>query len=103
MPGGTTLSLTAGGQVPSRHSYALNHAAVIRCCGQRFSACQHTCVAHQVIIALAESDHQPMPSGRGVATHGAPLSGGDIEAKIKDSSPTWRSILSGGEVAQAYK
>ncbi len=44
-----------------------------------------------------------MPSGRGVATHGAPLLAGDIEGHIQDSQPTWRSVLSSGEVVQAYQ
>ena len=57
----------------------------------------------QVIMALVQLDAQAVPSGRGVATHGAPLPDGNIEAKIKDSTPTWRSVLSTGEVAQAYK
>lgn len=54
-------------------------------------------------MALAEPQPQAIPSGRGVATHGAPLSDGNIEAKIKDSTPTWRSVLSTGEVAQAFE
>ena len=57
----------------------------------------------QVIMAWTQPDPQALPSGRGVATHGAPLPDGNIEAKIKDSTPTWRSVLSTGEVAQAYK
>ncbi len=44
-----------------------------------------------------------MPSGRGVATHGAPLQSGDIEAHIQDSQVTWRSVLSSGEVIQAFQ
>lgn len=43
------------------------------------------------------------PSGRGVATHGAPILDGNVEAQIKDTSPSWRSILSSGEIAEAYE
>lgn len=51
----------------------------------------------------AESAPQALPSGRGVATHGAPLLDGNMDAKIRDITPTWRSVLSSGEVAQAYQ
>jgi hypothetical protein len=44
-----------------------------------------------------------IPSGRGVATHGAPLQSGNIEAHIQDSQVTWRSVLSSGEVIQAFQ
>lgn len=54
-------------------------------------------------MALGQPDSVAIPSGRGVATHGACLPDGNIEAKIKDSTPTWRSVLSTGEVTQAYK
>ena len=65
---------------------------------------QHSlCGALQVIMALGQPDSVAIPSGRGVATHGACLPDGNIEAKIKDSTPTWRSVLSTGEVTQAYK
>lgn len=57
----------------------------------------------QVVFAKTEPKKGPIPSGRGVATHGAPLGDGDIQALLKDSCPSWRSVLSSGEVTQAYE
>ena len=57
----------------------------------------------QVIMVQARTGAQAIPSGRGVATHGAALPDGNIQAQIQDSSPTWRSVLTSGEVAQAFE
>ena len=57
----------------------------------------------QVILADSSRHSGPLPSGRGVATHGAPVGDGDIEGLLKDSQPSWRSVLSFGEVVQAYE
>ncbi|DBA96914.1 hypothetical protein WJX82_005465 [Trebouxia sp. C0006] len=57
----------------------------------------------QVIMVPAKAAAPAMPSGRGVAIHGAPLQSGDIEAHIQDSQVTWRSVLSSGEVIQAFQ
>ena len=57
----------------------------------------------QVVFAETDPARGPVPSGQGVATHGAPLGNGDIQACLKDSRPSWRSVLSSGEVTQAYE
>ena len=53
---------------------------------------------------MVPEDNGPraIPSGRGVATHGAPLGHGNIEGQI-DDSPAWRSVLTSGEVIQAFR
>ena len=60
-------------------------------------------VSVQVIMVPAGTSAPAVPSGRGVATHGAPLLDGNIAAQILDSQPTWRSVLAGGNVVQAYQ
>ncbi|KAL0038853.1 hypothetical protein WJX79_010718 [Trebouxia sp. C0005] len=57
----------------------------------------------QVIMVPAKAAVPAMPSGRGVATHGAPLQSGDIEAHIQDSQVMWRSVLSSGQVIQTFQ
>ncbi|DBB00331.1 TPA: Sperm-associated antigen 17 [Trebouxia sp. C0004] len=57
----------------------------------------------QVIMVPAKAAGPAIPSGRGVATHGAPLLSGNIEAHIQDSQVIWRSVLSSGEVIQAFQ
>lgn len=57
----------------------------------------------QVIMVAAKSAAPAVPSGRGVATHGAPLLPGNIEGNMHDTQPSWRSVLSSGEVIQAFK
>ena len=51
----------------------------------------------------AETPLMALPSGTGVATHGAPLLGSDIQGFLEDSQPSWRSVLKTGEVIQAYR
>ena len=105
-PGSTVVTLTADGQVITRHMPAA--VICIRCLPILYHF-PSVCAWHlkratlQVIMVPAESPPPALPSGRGVSTHGAPLSDGNMDAKIKDSSPTWRSVLNSGEVAQAYK
>lgn len=97
-PGGTTVSLTANGQVQ------LGRTCAVKCPLLGFTVCaMYMCDPLQVIMALTQPDAQAIPSGRGVAIHGAPLPDSNIEAKMKDSTATWRSVLSTGELAQAYK
>lgn len=57
----------------------------------------------QVIFGDSSRHTGPVPSGRGVATHGAPLGDGDIEGVLQDGQGSWRSVLSTGEVTQAYQ
>ena len=61
------------------------------------------CMCAQVVMVPVTKGSTNMPSGRGIATHGAPLGDGNIAGRVDDIEQAWRSVAPSGEVIQAFR